>query len=306
MRRAAARLVVLLAVVALVGCSDGAFEKLPRPEGATASTTSTTALAELSKVVLPGVPGETTSSIDNGPGRATLAGTVVGPDGGVGAATVRVERLVGDGVVRTDVVTAADGTWTLPRIKGGRYRVRAFRAPDMAQTRTEIFLLEGDEERRLDLRVEAFGALSVTRAIAPNPPMVGEPANLVVRAVRRTVDVDGVVRAQPLVGVTVELFGAGSWSLGSPNPATTDGRGNASFRLTCRSDGDNPLSVLVDGTSSSPLDLPACGRPAPSTTGTTGDPDDDESTTTTDDTTTTTTDPTTTSTSPTELAPDGA
>jgi hypothetical protein len=287
-------------VVALVaGCSDGTFDKLPRPEGEAASTTSTTALAELSKVVLPGVPGETTTTIDAGPGRAALAGTVTGPDGPVAGATVRVERLVGDGAARTDVVTAADGTWTLPRIKGGRYRVRAFRAPDMAQTRSEVFLLEGDEERRLDLRVEAFGAVSVTRAIAPNPPPVDEPANLVVRVVRRTVDPDGVVRAEPLVGLTVELFGTGRWSLGSTNPTTTDGGGNASFRLTCLVDGDNPLSVLVDGTETTPLDLPACASAPPSTTTTIGeDPGEDpgeESTTTTGDTTTTL-DPTTTST----------
>jgi len=287
---------VLVAVAVTAACSNDPFKKLPRPDGDATPTTATTAVAELSKVALAPVPGQTTTTIAMAPGGATLEGTVVGPDGAAGGAVVRVERLVGDGAARTDVPTAPDGTWRLPGIKGGRYRVRAFRVPDLAQARSEVFLLGGEDTRRLDLRVDAYTGLTITKAIAPNPPPVGMPSNLVVRAVRRTVDNDGVARTQPVVGVSVELFGQGSWSLSTPNPTTTDGSGNARFGLTCRQEGSNPLSVLVDGTDTVDLELPSCQRPAPSTTTSTTDPDDTTTSTTSDEETTTSTTSSTTST----------
>lgn len=266
---AAAALLLVVGVLAVAGGDDDPFRKLPRPEGRSGQTTSTTVPPLLSNVALAPVPGQTTTTVDLGPGRATLAGTVVGPEGGAAGATVRIERLVGDGVASADVSTGPDGAWELPGIKGGRYRVRAFRVPDLAQARNEVLLLGGGETRRLDLRVDAYGGTTTTRAIAPNPPPVGEPSNLVVRVVRREVDGDGRVRTQPLVGVSVELFGSGSWGLGSSNPSFTDGSGTASFRLTCRAVGSNALSALVDGSETVPLDLPPCERPAPSTTTTT-------------------------------------
>lgn len=288
---ATAALVLVLGVLAAARSDEDPFRKLPRPEGRGEAPTSTTAPPPLSNVGLAPVPGQTTTTIDQTPGKATLAGVVVGPDGGAGGATVRLERLVGDGMVRTDVVTAADGSWELANIKGGRYRVRAFRVPDLAQARSEVILLGGDETRRLDLRVDSYGGVTTTRAIAPNPPLVGQPANLVVRVVRREVDEDGRVRTEALAGVSVELFGSGSWGLASPNPSFTGETGNATFRLTCRAVGSNPLSALIEGSETVPLDLPACERPAPSTT-----------TTTTSTTTTTTTEGTGTSTSTTSTS----
>ena len=299
----ASRAAALLCALVLGACGDDPFQKLPRPEGDAASTTATTAVRELSKVELAPAPGQTTTTLDRSPGKATLEGAVVGPDGAAGGAIVRVERLVGDAVIRTDVTAGPDGTWRLPSIKGGRYRVRAFRVPDLAQARNEVLLLGGDETRRLDLRVDAYTGLTVTKALAPNPPPVGEPTNLVVRAVRRTVDSDGFVRSRPLVGVQVELFGSGRWALSSSNPAVTDGGGNARFRLSCREAGSNPLSVLVDGTETVDLELPACERPEATTTTTTTSPDRTTTSTTEETTTTTTPDTTSTSTTDTTVEP---
>ena len=59
---------------------------------------SATTLVDLSGVKMAGVPGKTTTTIALGPGGATLNGTVAGPDGAVGGATIHVERLVGDAV----------------------------------------------------------------------------------------------------------------------------------------------------------------------------------------------------------------
>ena len=57
---------------------------------------------------------------------------------------------------------------------------------------------------------------------------------------------------------TVQLSGTGNWQLTSPNPATTDGGGQATWQLTCQTGGPQPLSVSVNGGSPLPLDVPAC------------------------------------------------
>src|SRR5207253_6341313 len=135
-----------------------------------------------STVGLAGVSGRTTTSIDNGPGQAHLSGTVQAPEGFVPGATVHLERLVGTAFVATDVATNPDGTWKLDNIKGGRYRVRAFRAPDLALVAPQVFFLTGAETRTLPPQVAHSGGTNVSAAIAPNPPWPDEPASLVVHA----------------------------------------------------------------------------------------------------------------------------
>src|SRR5690606_1191562 len=102
-------------------------------------------VVDLSGVALPVVAGETTSTLRE-TGTARLVGTVTGPDGPVAGATVRIERLVAGREVRTDVTTASDGRFALDGVPGGRYRVRAFLPPDLAQTAPELrFVADGGE-----------------------------------------------------------------------------------------------------------------------------------------------------------------
>ena len=87
------------------------------------------------------------------------------------------------------------------------------------------------------------------------------------------VDPTGIVRFTPMVGVQVDLQGAGSWQLQSSSTEFTDASGTAIWRLTCTSAGNQPLSASVNGTGY-PLTLPPCQEsvqtippPSPSTTG---------------------------------------
>jgi hypothetical protein len=284
---------LLVAVVAAACAGTSAYEPLPRPDPVETVPTTSTVPFDLEAVPLGGVPGTTTTVVAIGPGPVTIVGRVEGPDGPIGGAIVRLERLVGDDVATVEVPTAADGTWNIADVLGGRYRVRAWRQPSLAMVRAEVVFIEAPRSQPLILRLERFEGTRVDSAVAPNPPIVGEEANLKVRVTDRVVDERGVVRSAPRPGVSVALSGSGAWSSRSPNPSSTGPDGTVTFRLVCRRDGNQPLSVVLDGQETVPLTLPACFDPTATTTTTatttnTDDTDDTDSTTTTTTTSTTT------------------
>lgn len=248
---------VVVVALTLAGCTRGAVDELPAPP-TTGPTTSTTARPDLSGVALAGVPGSTTTTIPVGPGEATLQGVVTGPDGAVPGASVLIERLVGDGVGGAVVTAGPDGRWTAPQILGGRYRVRAWRAPDLALTTPASFFLESKETRDVEVRVQTFSGVVVTSAVAPSPPVVDETVRLVVRTYTRSVDEQGVVRNEPLPSVQVELTGSNQWQVETSNPAFADGTGRADWLVRCRSLGSHSLAARVGGGEALPLKIPAC------------------------------------------------
>jgi hypothetical protein len=285
---------LVLLVLAATGCTGAGVDFEPLPPPPVVPETTTTTAVDFSAIGLPGVVGRTTTTLAVGPGAASVGGTVSGPDGAVDGAVVRIERLVGDARASADVLTQPDGTWTMPGLLGGRYRVRAWRAPDLALTRPEVFFLEAGATKVLDLVLTRFAGVAISLAIAPNPPLIDGPANLAVRAVDRVVDSGGVVRVTPLARVNAELFGNGDWRLRSPNPTVTDGTGTARWQLICGRVGGQDLSVLIADTHVFPLALPPCGAAPPTTEP--EEPVDATTTTTARRATTTTVRPTTTTT----------
>ncbi|HEY4411193.1 MAG TPA: hypothetical protein VGO87_15055 [Acidimicrobiia bacterium] len=247
-----------LAGLGLAACAPGAVSALPPPPS-TAPSRSTTTTPDLTGIALPGVPGRTTiPGVAMGPGHATLSGTVSGSGGPVGGATVEVQRLVGDASATARVTAGPDGRWSLPNILGGRYRVRAWRVPDQTMATPAILFLGGGENRTLGLGVQSFSGPVVTSAVAPNPPVANQPANLVVEVSNEAVDAQGVGRADPAAGVSAQLSGTGAWQVTSPNPTTTDRGGQVTWHLTCEAGGTQPLGVSVNGAAPVPIDVPAC------------------------------------------------
>lgn len=228
MRRFPLLLVGVMAVVA-AGCS-GNHDAVPAPNP---GSSVTTAPVDLSGVALAGVPGATTSTIVEA-GTASITGAVKGPGGLIVGATVRIERLVADREIRTDVLTGPDGRYALLNIPGGRYRVRAFRAPTLAQVLPEVQFLEDAQEHTVDLTVEQRSGLVVRADVAPEPPLLGGAVNLVAVVLSRTVGDDGVVRSTPVTGSDVELTGLGRWkqrddgSSGTSSTTTTTIEGGSS------------------------------------------------------------------------------
>jgi hypothetical protein len=259
--------VAIVAALALAGAACSRVDSLsfPTPPSTPATTTPTT-LPDLTKVTVAAVAGQPATTTAIGPGAATLTGTVTGPNGSVGGADVHVERLVGDGVATADVVSAADGTWSLGGVLGGRYRVRAWRSPDLDLVTPQIFFVPDTGTRSVALQLDQFGGADVATALAPDPPVVGEPAGLAVQITVETVDATGVVRPRPMSGARAELANGLTWTVTGPNPTVTSAGGRATWQLSCDAVGTQPLAVIVNDAVAYAVNLSACVPPPPPTT----------------------------------------
>ncbi|MGH9054698.1 MAG: carboxypeptidase-like regulatory domain-containing protein [Acidimicrobiales bacterium] len=267
-RRLAAAAVTALVAIALPSCSAVHGLDFPAPPPTSgAGVTQPTFPGNLASAAEGGVAGVTTTTAPPiGPGAATLNGTVFAPSGPVAGATVRADRLVGDASASTETTTAADGSWAITGILGGRYRVRAWLAPNLAATTPLIFFLGASDTHTMNIELTSFTGTDVASAVAPSPPTQGEPANLVVQVTNPTVGSDGVVRDTPVVGAGVTLDAGAGWAVSSANPAPTDVAGRVLFQVSCLQDGDDPLSVSVGAGVPVALQVPPCGAPPPPAT----------------------------------------
>lgn len=259
MRRRVGLLVVALGLLA--ACSTGQrYEPLPVPEGVEdLPATSSTVPPDLDEVGLPRAEGATTTvPAAIRPGPVTIVGRVDGPDGPVGGALVRLERLTEGGTAELVVPTAADGTWNVAGVVGGRYRIRAWKPPALGMLRARLVFVESPRSQPFVLRLDRFEAIRFDAAVAPDPPVVDEEANLKVRVTTRQVTSDGRVRFEPAVGIAVRVFGTGDWIVLSSNPGFTDGAGSVTFLVECGQVGSQPLSAVLDDGQVEPLELPPC------------------------------------------------
>lgn len=264
------RKTILLVALCLLGACSSDPGALPKVPDFTPAKTTTTDV-DYSNVDIKAVPGKAPStSVVVQPGQATLNGSVIGDEGPVAGAKVNIERVVSGQVGQVVLLTAEDGTWSLPMIMGGRYRVRAWRAPDLAQTTPTALFLGQNETKTLELKVRTIGGTAVTSSFAPASPRTDRDTNLVVRVAQKTVDDNGIVRAEAIPGVRVNLIGGSAWVVRTSNPAFTDASGEAEWTLRCRRSGSQPLAVEV-GSTTIPLDVQNCVDPSEEPTTTTAD-----------------------------------
>ncbi len=213
----------------------------------------------------------TTSStlLAMGPGEASIVGTVRGPAGAVDGAIVRVERLVGKLVATTDVTTFGGGTYSVPFILGGSYRVRALKPPDFASSPVQAFFLAANERKVLDLTMPSAGGERITATVNPNPPKVDQTATLTIQVGIGRVDDQGRPAITPRPGVPLSLAPAAGLVLEGTPQALTDANGSAAWRIRCLAEGANTFQLTV-GNGITQVKIPACAPglppPAPATT----------------------------------------
>jgi hypothetical protein len=200
-------------------------------------------------VVLSPVPGLTEDPVPVKVygGEAALYGQVTAPGGDTGGAVVRLERFVGTQSDAVQVAVGSDGAWRARRLIGGRYRVRAFRAPDLAMISSQVFFLPAEDEVRLDLTVLPFGGTDLQAAFLAGTLEVGESATVTALAQEVAVDGDGVVRGVPLAGTTISADGGGVWDIaGAARAVGADGL--TSWTVTCREANDTGIDISVGET----------------------------------------------------------
>lgn len=203
-----------------------------------------------------------TTLVDFGAGRVTLNGVVKGPDGPVAGATVRVERLVADGVAERTVTADGQGRYVLANVLGGRLRVRAWKAPNIAMPRNVVVFAK--ETTTLNLKPELFATTDVRWAAAPSAPIEGQAVNLVLQVSRRRVDDAGVIGFELISGLAVKLVALGALQPEGGDERLTDENGRASFPTRCNATGLATIRAELASGEAATLELSPC-LPVPTT-----------------------------------------
>jgi hypothetical protein len=195
---------------------------------------------------------------------------VNGPDGPVVGATVRIERFVGTASGSTQVPTDGSGHFSLAGAMGGRYRVRAWLQPDLATFDSPTGFVADGQQLTLSPTLERHNAVSLQVASSTASLTTGAAGGVRALLTRETVDANGIVQQGAVGGAAVTLAAGDGLSIDSPNPATTDAKGSASWVVTCTADGAHTVTATTpDATANATL--PACGaaESSSSTTSTT-------------------------------------
>lgn len=265
---------VSIGVLALLGAACSGPERKAAPATTvptTASTTSTTVPATTTSTTLQPTTTVTTL-LQMGPGDASIGGTVVGPAGPVDGATVHIERLVGKLTAATELTTAGGGSWNMPSLLGGAYRVRAFKAPDLGQSPVETFFLAANERKTLDLRLPAVGGERIAATVNPNPPRVGQPASVTIQIGVGRVDAQGKSSITPRPGLVISLAGGPGIVVESAPQVATDANGSAAWNIRCSAEGASTVTLTVNNGVTT-VKLPPCiAGPPPTPTATTTAP----------------------------------
>jgi hypothetical protein len=255
----------------LAGRSKDEGRSLPPP---VPETTTSTEPIDLTSVSLEPIavagqkPTSTTRPL--GGGKAAIFGKVVDADGrNVPGAFVRA-TYYGD-PSKPEVIEAVsgdDGGYRFEQVLGGRWRIRAWKSPELATLEDNVFFLGYTEQRGIDLKVKAATDIVVTSSMAPNPPFTGSPVELAVLVLLQSVDEEGVVHRSPVGGAAVTLDIRGAWSLVGESTQATEYNGRTAWQMTCTAVGDQPIIAFVGGREW-PLNVPPCHDPMETTTTTT-------------------------------------
>jgi hypothetical protein len=255
----------------LASCSKDEGKALPKPvPGGSTTTTEPIDLTHVSLEPIAVSGGATSTTRPLGGGKAAILGRVIDADGvPVPQALIRA-TYYGD-VNKPEVIealSADDGTYKFEQVLGGRWRIRAWKAPELATLEDNVFFLGYTEQRQVDLKVKSAVDIVVTSSMAPNPPFIGSPVELAVLVLSQTVDEEGVVHRSPVGGAAVTLEIQGKWALVGEATQATDSNGRTAWQMNCTEVGPQAINAFV-GARQWPLNVPPCHDPQETTTTTT-------------------------------------
>lgn len=175
-------------------------------------------------------------------GTARLSGTVVGPEGPVPQASVRIERETRGGLATVGLVTDELGLYDLPAVLGGRYRIRAWVSGRFTMTLSHTLFLNEGETEDTDLIIGPIDAGPYLGFTHRGAIHVGLSGTVAVSVNTRSIGDDGLVNVTGIAGATVVLVPS-SGVTAVPTEAATDGSGVARFVLQCHQQG--PVSGVI-------------------------------------------------------------
>lgn len=189
-------------------------------------------------------------------GAARIGGVVSGPDGPVGGATVLVERHTTTGSATTRVVTGADGRWSLQRLLGGRYRIRAWVPGWMGMERSEVRFVANGERVDLPISLVAVDTEPKVAVVGAGDIFLGLTGSVAVTLTTTTVDEEGRIVVAGVGGVPIDLT-IDQRVTAASTTAVTDDDGVARFVLRCEELGRPTAAVGFDDRIE-PVTLPSC------------------------------------------------
>jgi hypothetical protein len=175
----------------------------------------------------------------------------------VPGASVRIERIVGTQTTATDLTAGPGGGFSLGDIRGGRYRVRAWKQPDLFQMEPEVFFLAADEVKRVELRVVKTSEVAIRVTTEPARLPAEETFSIRIFLYAGTVGGDGTLQATPRANVAMQLLPGPGFTAVGGDKGTTDSAGNVTFHGRCTKAGP-PGGDVAFSTFRLPLDLPTC------------------------------------------------
>jgi len=200
-------------------------------------------------------------------GRSSVSGTVVGPDGAVGGATVLIERFVGTESGSIVVSTDGGGNFSVESLLGGRYRVRAWLQPSLATLDAPTGFVADGDHLSFKVGVERHDAIRLQVASAVTALTVGVPFGVNGLLSQESVDDQGIIHTVGVAGISVSLSSPGSLTIDAPNPVATGPDGRLRWSVTCWAPGSHPVTASVATVGAATLTvtasttLPACADP---------------------------------------------
>jgi hypothetical protein len=190
-------------------------------------------------------------------GNAIVEGTVSGPSGPAGGATVRIERWVGSASGAINVHADGGGHFAAPGLLGGHYKVRAWLQPSLATFDAATGFVPIHGTLQVNIVMQQHDAVTVQVAATAGQAAVGQGFGVVSLVTREQVDGNGIVVDAPVGGESVKLTTDHSVQIAGKNPAGTGTNGFVSWTLTCGTAGSFSVTATTkDGKATA--SLPPC------------------------------------------------
>ncbi len=199
-------------------------------------------------------------------GEATIGGTVLAGTEPISGAVVRIERHTNDGSISQDIRATSNGRWSISKVLGGRYRIRAWVPGRYMMDSSAVLYVEDESSTSLELQLREVESSVELDVFSGGPIYQGLTGSAVISVTQRTVDSEGYITTQPVAGKLVEVTAQSPLSLLSSPQVLTNARGESTVKVRCNRIGAARILVKMDDQLENVTLSPCVAIPPPPTT----------------------------------------